>query len=267
MKKLKNILLILLVTSFAFTSCSSDDGPSGPDYTTYSFSALPTAVELEGPDYSFTVTLNRSTSAQADLIDLAITDASGKFVLASSSVSFAVGESSKTITVVPMDASEVSIYDTYNITVSVVVPVGTASISKNVEASVLVNWVAAGDGNIDFGWAFAAPVYGSASKVLSLEKDSNVALYNAKDVYAAGYDIEFAIVDGNVQIEADQEMFETDPALLGAQYIMIMQSPTAVYDSNANTVTITYDMANQDPAGVNLPDNLRLGIVDVITLP
>ena len=86
-------------------------------------------------------------------------------------------------------------------------------------------------------------------------------------MYAAGYDIEFAIIDGNVEIEADQEMFETDPALLGAQYIMIMQSPTAVYDSNANTVTITYDMANQDPAGANLPSSLRLGIVDVIILP
>jgi len=266
MNYIKKFILLSFVALVGLTSCSDDD-PIVPDYSTYSFNVLPTDVELEGPDYSYDVTLNRSTSTQEDLLDLEISDASGKFVLASASVSFAVGESSKTITVEPMDASDVSIYETYNITVSVVVPAGTPSISKSVEASVAVNWVSAGDGNIDYGWAFAAPVYGSASKAVSLEKDSNVMLYKAKDLYAVGYDVEFAIVDGAVVIDSDQRMFETDPVLLGAQYIMIMQNPTGVYDATAKTVTLTYDMANENPSGANLPDNFRLGIVDVITLP
>ena len=269
MKKFKNILLILLVTSFAFTSCSSDDGPSGPDYTTYSFSALPTAVELEGPDYSFTVTLNRSASAQADLIDLAITDVSGKFVLASSSVSFAVGESSKTITVQPTDASTVSIYETYDITVSVVVPVETASTSKNIEAGVLVNWVAEGDGNIDYGWLVAAVVSGGPSKTIEVEKDSNDDYSKCIDAYGTGFDIFFGINDnGEVVIEDGQAMYLFAGALIGLtnDFQMNMTVNSAVYDATTKTVTLNYDQVRDDeqPIFRGVPFG---NITDVIILP
>lgn len=270
MNHIKKFILLSFVALLAFTSCNNDDDPIVPDYTTYSFDALPTSVELEGPNYNFTVTLKRSTSTQLDLIDLAIADASGKFVLASSSVSFAVGESSKTIIVEPMDASELSIYDTYDITVSVVVPAGTtANISKNVAASVLPNWVATGVGNIDYGFslAFHPLVFGTTSKAIVVEKDSKVDYYKCNDLYEADADILFTIQDGNVVIEDGQYMFTLSADATGGDPApLVMNVGSAVYDSGAKTVTLTYRMGIQDSTG-SIPGFTTVDVTDVITLP
>lgn len=277
LKNFKNIILLLLVTSVAFTSCSSDDdnGPDLPDYSTYffdNFLAIDDVELVASNGYSFTVTLSRSSATQADDINLSLTDASGKFGFVggatTSTVSFASNESSKIINIEPLDASDVSIFETYNITVSIVPPSGTTmqtEFSKSVEASVAVNWVSAGQAEMALGWAFAAVVYGSATKTLELEKDSNVDYYKCKQVYGTDFDILFGIDNGTVIIEDNQPMLITDPAVFGiaAQINMVVNS--AVYDAGAKTVTINYDMVRDDGgifAGIPF-DN----ITDVITLP
>lgn len=276
MNHIKKFILLSFVALVGLTSCSDDD-PIVPDYTTYQFENYLTGqeVDLENSNgYSFTVTLNRSTATQEDDITLSLLDASGKFGFdngqSTKIVTFGKNVSSIVIEVAPVDASMISIFETYDVTVSMSVPAGTPSqsgYSVDVTAMPLVNWEPQGDGNIDYGWAFATPIYGGTSKVIQVDKDSNVAYYNCNDVYAADYNILFAIDENGEVVIEDQRMFETDAAQLGAQYIMMMQVTSAVYDATAKTVTLTYDMANEDPSGVNLPASYRTGIVDVITLP
>jgi hypothetical protein len=216
--------------------------------------------------------LKRSTATQEDVITVELTDASGVFGFSDGTttmdLTFAIDEMSKTITVKPMDAANVSAFLTYDLSVKMVVPAGTASqgeFSKAVVASVAADYQPIENGNIAYGWAFASLVYGVETKDIGLEKDVNVDLYICKSVYADGYDISFGIDNGNVVIEDMQEMMTTDPDVFGAAVILAMEVTATAYDAETKTVTITYNMVRTDGgtfAGVPMDD-----VVDVITLP
>lgn len=275
MKNLKTTFLLLFAFSFiTFIGCKDDD-PVTPDYSTYSFEnfLLTDDVELVSSDgYSFTVTLNRSESNQEDDITVELSDPSGIFGFsdgtASMVLTFAENESSKAITVQPVSTTDVSFFETYDLTVDLVPPSGTdviAEFSKSVNASVAVNFQSTDQGHMAFGWSVAHLVYGSAEKDFDLEKDSNVPYYKCLNLYVDDYDILFGIDDGNVVIENDQRIMTTDPALFGAALIVIMKVTATEYDSANNTVSITYDIEREDGgifAGLPLTD-----ITDVITLP
>jgi hypothetical protein len=280
MKKMKVIQtssLILMALFFLVVGCKEDEEPQPvvPDYSTYYFEDFLTvdSVELTNADgYSFDMVLKRTTSTQADDITVELTDASGVFGFSDGAtsmvLSFAANETSKNITVKPVDASDVSAFLTYDLSVKMVVPAGTPAqgeFSKAVKASVAANYQPVADGNIAYGWGFAAVVYGADAKDFELEKDSNVDLYKCKSIYADDYDIYFGVDNGNVVIEDMQIMMITDPAIFGAAVELAMEITSSVYDAGAKTVTITYDMVRTDGGtfvGVPMTD-----VVDVYTLP